>query len=79
MSGKRAARRRAAKIRGKAKNQKLSPEQEAGVSTVAMFLAMGATDPATAYVAHHGPCAICRVRVGAVAVRFVDADPAAHG
>ena len=44
---------------------------------MAMFLAMGATDPATAYVAHHGPCAICRVRVGAVAVRFVDADPAA--
>lgn len=74
MSGKRAARRRAAKIRGKAKTQALSPEQEAGISTVALLLAMGATDPATVYVAHHGPCAICRVRVGAVAVRFVDAD-----
>ena len=72
MSGKRAARRRAAKIRDKARQQELNSEQEAGVSTVALLLAMGATDPAAAYVAHHGPCAICRVRVGAVAVQFVD-------
>ncbi|MDE2812576.1 MAG: hypothetical protein OXM01_06120 [Gemmatimonadota bacterium] len=51
MSSKRAARRRAAKIRDKAQNQELSPEQEAGISTVALLLAMGATDPATVYVA----------------------------
>ena len=76
MGAKRAARRRAAKIQDKARNEELSPEQEAGVSTVALLLAMGATDPAAAYVAWHGPCAICRVRVGAVAVQFVDARPA---
>ena len=76
MSAKRAARRRAAKSHGKARNQKLTPEQEAGISTVALLLAMGATDPATAYVGWHGPCAICRVRVGVVSVQFVDALPA---
>ena len=76
MSAKRAARRRAAKIQDTASRQELSPEQEAGVSTVALLLAMGATDPATAYVGWHGPCAICRVRVGVVAVEFVDVLPA---
>ena len=60
MSAKRAARRRAAKSHGKAHSQELSPEQEAGLSTVALLLAMGATDPATADVGWHGQCALGR-------------------
>ena len=75
MSRKRAARRRAAKIRDKARSEELSPRQEAEVSTIALLLAMGATDPAASYVAWHGRCAICRVQVGSVSVQFVDTDP----
>lgn len=46
MSGKRATRRRAAKIPDKARNQELNPEQEVGVLTVVLLPRMGATDPA---------------------------------
>ena len=42
MGAKRAARRRAAKIQDTASRQELSPEHEAGVSTVALLLAMSA-------------------------------------
>ena len=40
-----------------------------------MLEATGADRNAAAYFGQHGECTICRVRVGAVAVQFVDVPP----
>ena len=43
-----------------------------------MLEATGADRSAAAYFGQHGECTICRVRVGAVAVQFVDVPPSSE-
>ena len=82
MAQKKAARRRAAEKRARrTKRPKsrtppptYSPRDEEQLSDVALILAMAGTGPAAAYVAVHGECAVCRVRVGVALVSFVDLE-----
>jgi hypothetical protein len=85
MAPKKAARRRAAEKRARrarrAKSTVSQPPVDDQLETIIMWLleATGADRRAVAYFGQHGECTICRVRVGVVAVQFVDVAPAAQG
>lgn len=82
MAPKKAARRRAAEKRAhRAKRPKPQaippgsiPREDEHLNDVAFILALAGTGPAAAYVAVHGACAVCRVRVGVALVSFVDLE-----
>ncbi len=71
----RAARRCPAKIRPTQTAPTLTPEEAVQASMIEFLLAQEATAPATAYVARHGQCALCRVQVGLVSMKFVEVVP----
>ena len=71
----RAARRWPAKIRPTQTAPALTPEEAVQASMIEFLLAQEATAPATAYVARHGQCALCRVQVGLVSMKFVEIVP----
>ena len=86
MAPKKAARRRAAEKRARrakrAKSTVAHPpvedqlvEDQLAAIIMWMLEATGADRSAAAYFGQHGECTICRVRVGAVAVQFVDMPP----
>ena len=90
MAQKKAARRRAAEKRARRARRAKSTVSHPPVDdqlvddqleTIIMWMleATGADRSAAAYFGQHGECTICRVRVGAVAVQFVDVAPAAQG
>ena len=61
----------------------LISREDERLNDVALILALTGLGPAAAYVARHGACAVCRVRVGAalvsfVALEFVDGPPTAE-
>ena len=82
MAQKKAARRRAAEKRARrAKRPKPQaappgsiPMEDQQLNDVALILALAGTGPAAAYVAVHGACAVCRVRVGVALMSFVDLE-----
>ena len=82
MAHKKAAQRRAAEKRARrtkrpkprATSPTDSPREEEQLNDVALILALAGTGPAAAYVAVHGACAVCRVRVGVALVSFVDLE-----
>ena len=82
MAQKKAARRRAAEKRSRrAKRPKPQatppgsmPMEDQQLNDVALILALAGTGPAAAYVAGHGACAVCRVRVGVALMSFVDLE-----
>ncbi len=82
MAQKKVARRRAAEKRARrAKRPKPQatppgsiPIEDQQLNDVALILALAGTGPAAAYVAVHGACAVCRVRVGVALVSFVDLE-----
>ena len=86
MAPKKANRRRAAEKRARrakrAKSTVAHPpvedqlvEDQLAAIIMWMLEATGADRRAAAYFGQHGECTICRVRVGAVAVQFVDVPP----
>lgn len=82
MAQKKAARRRTAERRARrtkrpkprATSPNYPPREDEQFNDVALILALGGTGPAAAYVAVHGACAVCRVRVGVALVSFVDLE-----
>ncbi len=82
MAHKKATRRRAAEKRArraKRPNPQATlpgwiPREDEHLNNVALILALAGTGPAAAYVAGHGECAVCRVRVGVALVSFVDLE-----
>ena len=82
MAQKKAARRRAAEKRARrAQRPKPQatppgslPREEQQLNDVALILALAGTGPAAAYLAAHGECAVCRVRVGVALMSFVDLE-----
>ena len=71
----RAAWRCLAKIRPTQTAPALPPEEAVQASMIAFLLAQDATAPATAYVVRHGQCALCRVQVRLVSMKFVEIVP----
>ena len=71
----RAARRCPAKIRPTQTGPALPPDEAVRASMIEFLLAQDTTAPATAYVARHGQCALCRVQVGLVSMKFVEVVP----
>ena len=82
MAQKKVARRRAAEKRarrGKRPKPQATPPgsipiEDQQLNDVALILALAGTGPAAAYVAVHGACAVCRVRVGVALMSFVDLE-----